>query len=88
MPPASTTETNVLFTEDGQDTFVETDCNADGDCSGGSESHLMVYNASLCTDPANPWLDTITGRCRNDTTDPVADALDDLEARVSALEGP
>ncbi len=86
LPPVATSEANVLNSDDGQDTFIETDCNADGDCTGGSESHLMVYNGTVCTDSANPWLDTITGRCRNDTTDPVADAIADLEDRVSALE--
>ena len=61
----------------------------------------MVYNLSTCSS-AEPWFDTVTGRCRNDTVDPVADAIDDLEekdgehdssiadleARVTALEAP
>ena len=88
MPPAGTTEATTLWVEDGRDLYVETDCNADGNCAGGTESHLMVSNPTLCISPGDPWLDTVTGRCRNDTVDPVADALADLESRVSALEGP
>jgi hypothetical protein len=84
LPPISPTETSLLNSEDGADQYVETDCESDGDCTGGDEAHLMVYNASLCGNAS--WLDTVTGRCRNDTTDPVADALADFESRVSALE--
>ncbi len=49
LPPVATSEPNVLISDDGQDTFIETDCQADGDCTGGSESHLMVYNGTVCT---------------------------------------
>lgn len=96
MPPMASGENNKIISEDGQDLFVETDCNFDGDCTGGTEAHLMVYNDALCTDPANPWLDTVTGRCRNDIATPILDledraaaleaAHDALEARMSAAE--
>lgn len=81
-PPG--TEPPVDHSRTGADLFVETDCEPTGDCSGGDESHLMVYNSSAC--PAGPWFDTVTRRCRNDTTDPVADELADHEQRISDLE--
>jgi hypothetical protein len=44
------------------------DCSM-GDCNGGGvESHLMVHNPTACAGLGNEWLDTVTGRCRNDTT--------------------
>lgn len=62
-PPAA----GALASEDGQDTYVETDCGAGGDCEGGgAETHLMIYNETLCGS-ADPWFDATTGRCRNDT---------------------
>jgi hypothetical protein len=49
----------------GADMFVETDCDGTGDCEGaGTETHVMVYNAS-CT-VTGPWFDSTTGRCRGD----------------------
>jgi hypothetical protein len=52
---------------EGLDLYVETDCAANGNCNGGgSEAHLMVYNAANCGS-TNPWFDTVTGRCRNVT---------------------
>ena len=87
-PPMSSTEDNKIISEDGQDLFVETDCKANGDCiSGdGKEAHLMVYNNSVCTEPANPWLDTATGRCRNVIETPLPEVLASFEARLTALE--
>ncbi len=92
-PPTSGTEANKLESQRGQDLWVETDCNASGDCDSQAganppydEAHLMVYDDQRC--PADPWFDTVTARCRNDTVDPVADALADLDARVTALESP
>ncbi|HEM47525.1 MAG TPA: hypothetical protein ENO23_10840 [Alphaproteobacteria bacterium] len=55
----------------------------------GNEAHLMVYNDSLCTDPADPWLDTVTGRCRKDVATPIQDLQDAdaaLDARITSLE--
>ena len=44
--------------------YVEIDCDADGDCDGGgTQAHIMVYNAVEC--PTERWFDTTTGRCRN-----------------------
>jgi hypothetical protein len=52
---------------EGLDLYVETDCGADGDCdAGGTQAHLMVYNPAHCGG-SNPWLDSVTGRCRNVT---------------------
>jgi hypothetical protein len=59
-PPAINTET-------GADTFVETDCDNAGDCSGNSlnpmHPHMMIYDAS-CNAGANPWFDIATNACR------------------------
>jgi len=51
----------------GADIFVETDCYADGDCdtAGGTETHMMIYNAACNT--ASNWFDSTTGRCRGVT---------------------
>ena len=46
---------------DGQDIYVETDCNSSG-CSGGSDPHLMIYKSG-CT--SSPWFDTVRNACRN-----------------------
>lgn len=66
-PPVSTSEDNALSSEDGMDMFVETDCNGSGDCDGGgSETHLMIYNETLCGtgSPPDPWFDATRGACR------------------------
>ena len=47
--------------KDGQDIYVETDCDASG-CSGASDPHLMIYKAS-CT--PTPWFDSARNACRN-----------------------
>lgn len=65
-PPKATGETGGLASVNGQDMFVETDCGADGNCAGGgSETHLMIYNASCSP---TPWFDTATGACRSLTS--------------------
>jgi hypothetical protein len=62
-PPTSTTEDTVIFSSDGQDMFIETDCSGSGDCNGGgNETHLMIYNEAQCGE--NPWFDVVTGACR------------------------
>lgn len=67
FPPVASSEANVLRSEDGQDVFVETDCNSSGDCDGaGSEPHMMIYSDDFCG-TSDPWFDVVTGRCRNDT---------------------
>jgi hypothetical protein len=64
-PPISTTEANVLSSLDGKDMFVETDCDATGDCDdAGSQTHLMIYNEAECG-TSNPWFNVVTGSCRN-----------------------
>ena len=61
-PPAG--PTSALRSSNGQDIFVETDCDSSGNCNGaGNETHLMVYNDQLCAS-TNPWFDTVTGACR------------------------
>ena len=96
-PPGSNDESNRIVSETGQDLWVETDCKANGDCDSSTceasgtcgdyvGAHLMSYNAEVCTGPGGPWLDTVTGRCRNDTTDPLEDALADLDAAKAAVE--
>ncbi|MGH0033037.1 MAG: hypothetical protein ACQGVC_24875 [Myxococcota bacterium] len=55
-----------LVSLEGQDLFVETDCSSDGNCNGGgNQAHVMVYSQGCSPEP---WFDTVTGRCRNDTT--------------------
>ncbi|MEM7411102.1 MAG: hypothetical protein AAF430_12775 [Myxococcota bacterium] len=50
---------------DGQDLFVETDCDGSGcACSTGCDPHLMVYT-STCTGAGGPWFDTVRKQCRN-----------------------
>jgi len=48
-------------TKDGQDTYIETDCNSSG-CSGASDPHLMIYKSGCST---SPWFDTARDACRN-----------------------
>jgi len=51
--------------EDGQDTYIETDCASNGNCNGaGTETHLMIYNEARCT--TSKWFDSTTGCCRNE----------------------
>jgi hypothetical protein len=89
-PPIGETEATTFYSEDGLDLFVETDCSADGDCSGGgSQSHLMVYNAKQCSDGvdvSDAWLDMSTGRCRN-APSPSAELAGRLDAIDSDGDG-
>lgn len=64
-PPTAPTETNRLQSQDGQDLYVEIDCNSLGDCSSGvpDQPHLMIYNSSFCP-PEDPWFNVVTGDCR------------------------
>ena len=50
-----------LVSLNGQDMYVETDCDAVG-CAGGSDPHPMVYKADC---PGEPWFDQVLGACRN-----------------------
>jgi hypothetical protein len=61
-PPSS--KNGDLGSSDGQGLFVETDCNSSGACSGGSESHLMVYDTSCSA--GGPWRNVMTNACRAD----------------------
>lgn len=67
VPPTSTGEVSELISEQGQDLYVETDCQSDGTCddaaSPGTEAHLMVYDSSCL--PGDTWRNVVTGRCRN-----------------------
>jgi hypothetical protein len=47
--------------QDGQDTYVETDCDSSG-CSSGSDPHLMIYKSGCSS---SPWFDTVRNACRN-----------------------
>ncbi|MFK7896406.1 MAG: hypothetical protein AB8G23_11245, partial [Myxococcota bacterium] len=65
-PPQSTNW--PLFSLDGQDLYVETDCDADGDCDvGGNQSQLMVFDEG-CGDgtleSGGPWRSASTALCR------------------------
>ncbi len=62
-PPAGNNTGGGISSLDGADMFIETDCDASGNCEGaGTETHVMIYN-STCT-AAGPWFDSTTGRCR------------------------
>ncbi len=65
MWPAGTQVPN-LISMNGSDTFVETDCNADGDCDSGTgtETHMMIYN-DVCN-ISGAWFDSVTKRCRGE----------------------
>jgi hypothetical protein len=46
----------------GEDLFVETDCDVNG-CSGtGNQPHLMIYSTACPT--SNPWFDVARNLCR------------------------
>jgi hypothetical protein len=48
--------------KNGEDLFVETDCDANG-CSGtGNQPHLMIYSTTCPT--SNPWWDVARNMCR------------------------
>lgn len=58
---ARTTPPTAGGAKDGQDMYVETDCNTSG-CSAGSDPHLMIYS-STCS--PTPWFDIVRNACRN-----------------------
>lgn len=61
------TEPPLLSSQNGADTFVETDCPSTGNCSaGGTFPHTMIYRAECTgTEPnEGPWYDTVTNACR------------------------
>lgn len=63
--PSSNTPPAIVSIS-GQDTFVESDCDNSGDCSGAGTNlhpHLMIYDKS-CNGGTDPWFDVVTGACR------------------------
>ena len=61
---------NVLFSQDGADIAIETNCTATG-CGGtqnGTESHFLIYKSTCNTTPSTntngPWWDVIAKKCR------------------------
>ena len=55
-----------LSSQDGMDTFVETDCSA-SDCSTtGNEPHMLIYSDQCSTagSTADPWFDIVTSQCK------------------------
>jgi len=61
----ATTAPPVDASENGLDSYVETDCASTGNCNGGgTQTHLMIYNPAHCG-AGNPWFNVVTGRCRN-----------------------
>lgn len=56
------TQPPAIISTNGADSFIETDCASAGCQSGGTETHLHIYNSSCTT--AGPWFDVVTGRCR------------------------
>jgi hypothetical protein len=68
-PPLSGSQNGVqtLISNNGADSYVETDCPLSTDCSGGGDfPHLMIYRSQCTlTGPNNgPWFDTVTRACR------------------------
>ncbi|MGH0033035.1 MAG: hypothetical protein ACQGVC_24865 [Myxococcota bacterium] len=65
---AGTSPPPLVAGNDGEDLFVETDCESNGDCGNPDppsplEPHLMVMNPRLCG-TTDPWFDMVTGQCR------------------------
>ena len=65
--PAGTTPPAITSIA-GSDTFVETDCDASGNCDTAlvaeQRPHMMIY-ADQCT-AAGPWYDMATNKCRGE----------------------
>lgn len=56
---------NVLYSQDGADIAIETNCAATG-CGGtltGTEQHILIYRTA-CTGANGPWWDVILKKCR------------------------
>jgi len=53
----------TIISLSGFDTFIETDCNSDGNCDGGgTDTHIMIYNENCNTSGA--WFNSTLGVCR------------------------
>lgn len=62
-PPKGNSNGDSIQSVNGADMYVETDCDASGDCdAAGTETHVMVYNSSCTTN--GTWFNSTTGRCR------------------------
>lgn len=62
LSPASADPPDIA-SQHGSDVFVETDCGSSGLCdAGGTEAHLMVYDATCATN--GTWRDMTTNACR------------------------
>lgn len=61
-PPQADSATGDFSSLDGQDIYVETDCDSSG-CTGGNEPHLMAYSEA-CGLTGSPWFDMVNGVCR------------------------
>jgi hypothetical protein len=57
---AADTSPPAVTSVDGEDMYVETDCNS-SNCSSGTQPHLMIYS-SACT--SSPWWDVARNACR------------------------
>jgi len=61
-PPFTSGSSSRFESKDGEDLFVETDCDNNG-CSGtGNKPHLMIYSTACPT--SNPWFDVALNACR------------------------
>lgn len=63
----STNTPPAIVSNDGSDQFIETDCDATGNCNtapvADQRPHMMVY-AVNCAGPGGPWFDMATNKCR------------------------
>ncbi len=57
------TEPPNISSQNGADTFVETDCAATGCQTIGGQPHMLIYSTE-CTGAGGNWFDTVTGSCR------------------------
>lgn len=71
-PPSGNANGDSIQSETGEDMFVETDCNANGDCNNaGTETHIMIYNAACSTNAGgdgSSWYNSTVARCRGDVS--------------------
>jgi hypothetical protein len=68
-PPSATPPAINSLT--GSDTFIETDCAADGNCDSGTNTHphLMIHDQS-CNNGNDPWFNSTLGACRGVNPNP------------------
>lgn len=60
--PPNTGVAGAVVSQNGQDIFVETDCDSSG-CSGsGTDPHLMIYKDDC---PNSKWFDVVRNTCRD-----------------------